>query len=147
MRKHDFPKVTPEVQQLSCGTCVFEISLKPWKLCKIWRIFFFLDLWWTKNSLIVFKIISVWLETQYEKIDPMSGKWLDSWNEFSKNDGDMMFMRWNDLILIDMTYLMAYLLKCLISIENPSSLGVTCYFVTMTFDCPYRSITTYIMFP
>ena len=27
------------------------------------------------------------------KTGPMSGKWFDSWNDFSKNDGDMMFMR------------------------------------------------------
>lgn len=72
----------------------------------------------------------------WSKTGPMSGKWLDSWNDFSKNDGDMMFMSWNYLILNDITYLIPPLLKCLVSIANPSSMGqevrVWCLWTMMT---------------
>ena len=51
---------------LGSGDCIFDISLKPWHLCKKWRRFFFLGMFWTKTSLRFPKLIFDFSETSFE---------------------------------------------------------------------------------
>ena len=65
----------------------------------------------SKSSLIC-------LKHSLKKNWPYDGKWLEFWNDFSKNDGDMMFMSWYGFILAKMTSLMPPLLICLFFIAT-----------------------------
>ena len=51
---------------LGSGDCNFDISLKPWHLCKMWRRFFFFGMLWTKTSLSFPKFIFYCSETPFE---------------------------------------------------------------------------------
>ena len=122
-RNLDLTKVTQEVQQPSWGNFIFDISLQPWHLCKKWMRFFFLCLFWRKTSLTFSKFIFSCSETQFEeKSSLLYDEWMFPWNDFSTNDGDLMFddMKWPHTFCFPLCVLCTDISD---PIANPSSVG------------------------
>ena len=102
---------------------VFDISPKPWNLCKNWKRFFLLGQWLKKTSLNFVKFIFSCSETQFEeKPSLMCGEWLVPWNDFLTNHGDLMFddTKWNHTFWYPLRLLYSDISH---PIANPSSVG------------------------
>ena len=76
-----FPRSLQRCIQFSWGNGIFDISLKPWYLCKQWKRCFLFGMFWTKTSLIFPKFIGYCSKTSFEwNLSRCVEQWI-CWNE------------------------------------------------------------------